>query len=637
MKKNLLILFALSLLVTFTACSEQKITSPNGAVTALLTNENDKLLLNIFVKGTEAAQWEVGGFAFDNEAYDFTGALKLQSTAFDVIAEAYSLPTGKVSTYENNANEMTLAYTNTAGKEMRLIVRAYNDGIAFRYAFNNCEKLTVTKEVTALLLPPTSNVWAMEYRNDSEGYYTKRTLSEMNKPPYHMPALVETPKGHWMLIHEADVLGRSAAAFLTGCNEGGKLYLTNNEPPVNSDKDYMAANPWTFINIDDTNTIVAAPNWATPWRMLVVGETPGTIVESTMTENLCPPASFEQSWITPGVAGFPWWGNNHANGDKELLKQYIDMVETMTWNALEFDVSLIGSPDYAKEYWITTPWVTEVTGYANNRGVLVYGWDERRNLDTPEERAFIFGKYKELGVDGIKIDFVNSHTQRACDFRRACLSDAASHELLVSFHGDYTPRGERRTFPNLMTNEGVKGSEYYLFAPDNDIPTPAHNATLPYTRNVIGSMDYTPTAYSTARRVTSYAHETAQPFVFESGWTVMCDLPEVYPASPARAVLEEVEASWDEIKFLAGYPGEYVVIARRKADKWVIGALNGDEAREVTVPLCFLPEGSASLLVCRDDESNPRDNCIVETISIEGQTSLTFKMAENGGFVAVAK
>ena len=335
MKKNLLILFTLSLLMTFTACSEQKVTSPDGAVTALITSENDKLLLNIFVKGAEAAQWEVGGLVFDNEAYDFTGALKLQSTTFDVISEAYTLPTGKVSAYENNANEMTLAYVNAAGKKMCLIVRAYNDGVAFRYAFDNSEELTVTKEVTALLLPPSSNVWAMEYRNDSEGYYTKRTLSEMNKPPYHMPALVETPKGHWMLIHEADVLGRSAASFLTPCAEGGKLALSSEQPSLDWSEEYMASNPWTFINIDDTNTIVAAPNWATPWRMLIVGDTPGTIVESTMAENLCPPASFEQTWITPGVAGFPWWGDNNANGDKKLLKQYIDMVETMTWNRSE--------------------------------------------------------------------------------------------------------------------------------------------------------------------------------------------------------------------------------------------------------------------------------------------------------------
>jgi len=267
----------------------------------------------------------------------------------------------------------------------------------------------------------------------------------------------------------------------------------------------------------------------------------------------------------------------------------------------------------------------------------VYGWDERRNLNTPEKRAFIYEKYKELGVDGIKIDFVNSFTQKACDFRQACLSDAARHRLLVSFHGEYTPRGERRTYPNLMTQEGIKGSEYYLFARDNDTPTPQHNATIPYTRNVAGPMDYTPTAYSMPRRITTYTHETALPFVYESGWTVMCDKPEYYLNSPARHVLQEIEAAWDETRYLAGYPGEYIVIARRKGQKWTIGAINAGAARTVTISLDFSGGNYKSLLLCEDDKTDPRNQCTVRTVSIENEKTLTFEMAENGGFVAIAK
>jgi alpha-glucosidase len=313
------------------------------------------------------------------------------------------------------------------------------------------------------------------------------------------------------------------------------------------------------------------------------------------------------------------------------------MAQSMGWSVLEFDVSLIGSPDYAKEIWITTPWIKEVTDYARERGVLVYGWDERRNQDTPEKRAFIYSKYKELGVDGIKIDFVNSFVQKACDFRRDCLSDAAKYKLLVSFHGEYTPRGERRTYPNLMTQEGIKGAEYYLFAPDNGIPTPQHNTTVPFTRNVIGPMDYTPTAYSTPRRYSTYAHETALPFVYESGWVVMCDLPEYYLNSPARPVLQEIEASWDEIKLLAGYPGEYAVIARRKGQKWTVGAINAGAARTVTIPLDFLRNNYKSLLLCEDDKTDPHNQCVIRTVSIETDPTFTFEMAENGGFIAIAK
>ena len=633
MKNSILILIAAAATLLQFSCSNQKVLSPNGAVTAQIVQENDQLALKVFLRGSEAVQWHIDGMSFEKEEYDFTGKLKQKSVSFYKIDEEYTLPSGKVSTYHNKANEMKVAYANSHGKTMYLLVRAYNDGVAFRYAFDNEDTMQVKEERTTLVIPETSNVWAMEYRIDAEGYYLKRSPSEMDKPLYHLPALAETPNGKWLLIHEADVLGRSAAAALSGHQGDGRFFLTTTYPELKPGRQ-----PWSLIVAEDGNAITACPNWATPWRMIIAGDTPGVIVESVMTENLNPPSDVgDQSWIKPGVAVFPWWGNNHANGDKELLKNYIDMAQAMGWTVLEFDVSLIGSPDYAKEIWLTTPWIEEVTAYARERGVLVYGWDERRNLDTPEKRAFIYEKYKELGVDGIKIDFVNSNAQRACDFRQVCLSDAARYQLLVSFHGEYTPRGERRTYPNLMTQEGIKGSEYYLFAPDNGIPTPQHNATVPYTRNVVGPMDYTPTAYSTPRRITTYAHETALPFIFESGWVVMCDRPDYYLNSPARPVLQEIEASWDEIRYLAGYPGEYIVIARRKGQKWAVGAINAGAAREVTIPLDFLGGKYPSLMLCEDNKTDLRNQCTIRTLSIENKKSLRFEMAENGGFIAIAK
>jgi len=636
--KSFNIFFLMVFITLLISCSSnEKLSSPDGTVTAQIVHENDQLALKICLNGSEAAQWHIGGVAFAKEEYDFTGKLKQTGVSFAKIDEEYSLPAGKLSDYKNKANEMTVTYVNIHGKNMHLTVRAYNDGIAFRYAFDNDEIMQVEEERTTLAIPESSNIWAMEYRNDAEGFYLKRSPSEMTQPLYLLPVLVETPKGQWLLVHEADVLGRSAAAALSKHQGSGQFNLMTTYPELQRG-DWMNRNPWALVVAEDGNTVTAGANWATPWRMMITGDTPGAIVESVMCENLNPPTAIgDQSWIKPGVAVFPWWGNNHANGDKELLKKYIDMAHAMGWSVLEFDVSLIGSPNYAKEIWLSTPWIEELTAYARERGVMVYGWDERRNLDTPEKRAFIYGKYKELGVDGIKIDFVNSYSQKACDFRKSCLSDAAGRQLLVSFHGEYTPRGERRTYPNLMTQEGIKGSEYYLFASDNDTPNPQHNTTIPFTRNVVGPMDYTPTAYSMPRRITSYAHETALPFVFEGGWVVMCDKPEYYLDSPARPVLQELEACWDEIKYLAGYPGEYIVIARRKSQKWTIGAINAGAARTVTIPLDFLGGNYKSLLLCEDDKTYPRNRCVVRTISIENEKTFTFEMAENGGFVAITK
>ena len=633
-----LFIVVVTMTVSFISCNRsENLSSPDSKITAQIMYENDQRVLKVSIHGSKAAQWHIGGVVFEKEGYDFTGKLIQKGISFTKIDEEYTLPTGKRSIYHNKANEMKVTYVNSYGKIMHLLVRAYNDGLAFRYVFENDEPMQVKEERTTLSIPETSNVWAMEYRNDAEGYYLKRSPSEMVKPVYLLPVLIETPQGQWLLIHEADVLGRSAAAALSDHKGNGRFSLTTTYPELQRG-DWMNTNPWALVVVEDGNTIKADPNWSTPWRMMIAGNTPGTIVESTMTENLNPPSVIgDVSWIKPGVAVFPWWGNNFANSDREILKEYIDMAHTMGWNVLEFDVSLIGSPSYATELWLTTPWIKELTDYAHERDILVYGWDERRNLDTAEKREFIFRKYKELGVDGIKIDFVNSFAQKACDFRQACLSDAAKHQLLVSFHGEYTPRGERRTYPNLMAQEGIKGAEYYLFASDDDIPNPQHNATIPYIRNVVGPMDYTPTAYSMPRRITSYAHETALPFVYECGWMVICDRPEYYLNSAALPVLQEIEASWDEIKYLCGYPGEYIVIARRKGQKWTIGALNAGAGRKLTIPLDFLSENHKSLLLCEDDKTDSHRQCLVRTVSIDKEKPFTFEMSENGGFVAIAK
>jgi alpha-glucosidase len=350
---KLVLLAALS--VWFTGCSSnEKLSSPDGEVTAQIVQKNNQLALKISLYGSEAAQWLIGGVAFAEDEYNFTGKLKQTGVSFAKINEEYTLPTGKTSLYQNKANEMTVSYSNSYGKAMSLIVRAYNDGVAFRYAFKNDKTMQVSEEHTVLAIPETSNVWAMEYRNDAEGYYLKRSPSEMVKPLYLLPALVETPKGQWLLIHEADVPGRSAAAALSSHKGAGQFSLTTAYPELERG-DWMNRNPWALVVVEDENTINAAPDWATPWRMMITGDTPATIVESVMCENLNPPSAIvDQSWIKPGIAVFPWWGNNHANGDKELLKSYIDMAHILGWTVLEFDVSLIGSPDYAKEIWLTT-------------------------------------------------------------------------------------------------------------------------------------------------------------------------------------------------------------------------------------------------------------------------------------------
>jgi len=245
-----------------------------------------------------------------------------------------------------------------------------------------------------------------------------------------------------------------------------------------------------------------------------------------------------------------------------------------------------------------------------------------------KKRDEIFSKYKEWGLAGIKMDFVNSDKQEAMKWYEEATSHAAEYKLLVSFHGAITPRGLRRTLPNIMTYEGVRGAEYYKW-PDND-PTPEHNCTLPFTRNVSGPMDYTPTSFSTPRRTSTYAHEMALPFVFESGWICMADKPEEFRESPAKELFQNLHAAWDEIHFIDGYPGEYCCLARKKGDDWFIAAINSDTGRPIEIDFSFLEGESYQAKLYTDDGE---DSVKIMDLNISDSSLEKFDLAKNGGFI----
>ena len=619
--------------VLLLSCGENKyiVNSPDGTLSVTIIREKDGTKMSVRKNDSIVMTALVNGVKFEESGYDFTENLIVKKVENTSVSDEYYLPTGKKRHYAYSANQLTLSFENAEKHRMDLIVRVQDDGVAFRYTFDNSIPLRVEKENTAYYIPAHSSVWSMEYCVDSENEYLKRSAEEMNADIYHFPALVETPAHQWVLLHEADAIGKSIASNLSGNKGAGRLDIAWNYPPLQREP-WMGK--WADIIDADVYDINASENFITPWRMMIIGDKLGTIVESTLTEDLNPlPEIGDMDWISPGVAVFPWWGDHNANQDITVLKKYVDCAQEMNWKVIEFDVSLIGSPDFAIDQWLSTPWIKDLTDYAHARGIQVYGWDERRNLDTPEKRAFIYSKYNELGIDGIKIDFVNSHAQLANEFREACLKDAAHHKLLVSFHGDYTPRGERKRFPNLMTQEGVRGSEYYG---GKTPPNPVHNATLPFTRNVIGPMDYTPTAYSEKTRITSYAHETALAFLYESGWVAMCDKPEMYLNSPAKDILKTIEASWDEIRFIDGYPGKFAVLARRKGDKWVVAGINAGKERDVTFSLDMLDDKTYRAAICKDALTDSRNQVLIEEKTVVKDDAVSMKMAENGGFVLVA-
>ncbi len=634
--KNLILYIIIILLVVSCKPIHDKanrwyVESPDGNLQVEITLDSLKApLYSVFLNGELVVQPSRLGIALSDDTYSFKKDLDFAGTSEKTVHDEYMAVSGKRKQCIYEAHERTITFQNASGDLMELIFQVSNHGVAFRYKLHNQSVETVDSETSEFSLPGESLAWIQRYRhmgNDYEMEYTKRLLDTMNLPAYYLPGLFETPQKIWVFISDASVNGDYAACQLSH-KGSGKLAIRF--PDQTYDWEEGGHHPWFKIVYEESPMIQAPANLLTPWRAMIISENLGDIVESNLIEHLNEPSRItDQSWIEPGVAVFPWWGYSLANDDPDILKDYIDLAAEMNWRYIEFDIGLMGNNGgYAAGYWRDIEYIPEVIDYAAAKNIKVYGWDERRNLDTREKRDGIFSKYREWGVAGIKMDFINSDKQEAMKWYEEATSHAAEYNLLVSFHGAITPRGLRRTLPNIMTYEGVRGAEYYKW-PDND-PTPEHNCSLPYTRNVSGPMDYTPTSFSTPRRTSTYAHEMALPFIFESGWICMADKPEEFRKSPAKNLFQNLHAAWDDILFIDGYPGEYCCLARRKGEDWFIAAINSDTNRQIEIHFNFLPGKNYRAKLYTDDG---KDGLRIKNLNISNSSIEKFNLVKNGGFV----
>jgi alpha-glucosidase len=616
--------------------------SGNGAGQWQTASPDGNLRVEVMLDGTQAPLYSVWfkgqrvvepsrlGLALSDGRNAFLRGLRFEDSSAREVMDEYTALSGKRKHCSYRANESTLTFSNDSARLIDIIFQVSNHGVAFRYQLHNESRATVETEISEFHLPGASMAWIQRFKdgwNDYEMVYTKRLLDTMQLPAYYIPGLFETPRKIWIFISDAAVSGDYAACQLS---HGGSGRLAIRIPDQTYDWEAGAQHPWFKIVYEEPAEVRVPAGLLTPWRVLMVSDQLGDIVESNLIENLNEPSRIgDQSWIRPGVAVFPWWGNSLANDDTVVLKDYIDLAAEMNWEYMEFDIGLIGNEGgYAAGYWRNVDYIPAVVDYAASKGIRVYGWDERRHLDSREERDELFSIYRDWGLAGIKMDFVNSDKQEAMKWYEEATSHAAEYHLLVSFHGAITPRGLRRTWPNIMTYEGVRGAEYYKW-PDND-PTPEHNCTLPFTRNVSGPMDYTPTSFSTPRRTSTYAHEMALPFIFESGWVCMADKPGEFRRSPAKDLLQNLQAAWDDIRFIEGYPGEYCCLARRKGDEWFVAAINSSAERQIEIPYSFLGGDKYQAKLYTDDG---KDGLRIEHLNISSAGSGRYHLVKNGGFV----
>ena len=468
----------------------------------------------------------------------------------------------------------------------QLWVKAYNDGVAWRAS------CTADKDDAFdgyhVDFSTAQNNWLMKWSDSYEGFFPKNREQKEGER-YGYPALFEYGNGIFALLSESCITKECAASSFYGTakqkeyvirrdgkEQGGwqtliigtladvveSTLITDNSEPVKAE---------LFANFG------AKPNSST--RGFCPSQNEGT--EGSLLEG----AGGVSSWI--------YWANNHGSNDFSIIKKYVDMAVELKLPYVLIDAEWDEMPKLSSNNGKT---IEDAVKYAVDNGVkpMIWynssvGWingapTPKFRLNKPEDREREFAWCEKIGVRGVKIDFFSGDNNLNIRYMIELLESAAKHGLLVNFHGVTIPRGWQRTYPNLVSMEAVYGAEWYNNVPTFTNKAAAHNATLPFTRNVIGSMDYTPCAFTDSQHphITTHAHELALTALYESGIQHLADRPESFLAQPQQVkdYLSNLPTAWDETRLLSGYPGESVVIARRKGSKWYIAGINGTDEKK---------------------------------------------------------
>jgi len=542
-----------------------------------------------------------------------------QSKAKHITAD-YQMLAGKKSRCTNEANEYRCG---------ALALRIYNDGIALRYEYQGLKDTAIPEEHTAYIIPEGMSRWMQQWAESYEGFFPYATTAKVKPVPsfsgtftspdgynnrWGYPALLEPANGVFALITEANIERRQSASCLY--NDGER-----------------------FRVVPDKNEERLSGEWHTPWRVVIIGSL-ADVVESTLVTDVSEPCLLEDtSWIKPGVVSWVYWAYNHGSNDYNIIRKYVDMAATLhlpyvlidaEWDEMKDGKTIEDAVAYAREKG-----VRPLIWYNSSVGWIDGAPTPKFRLNKAEDREREFAWCEKIGVAGVKIDFFSGDNQMNMDYCMELLECAARHHLLVNFHGATIPRGWQRTYPNLLSTEGVYGAEWYNNVPTFTRQAACHNATLPFTRNVIGPMDYTPCAFSDSQHphITSHAHELALTVLFESGLQHLADRPESFLSQPqaVQDFLGQIPAAWDETRLVSGYPGKDVVMARRSGNTWYIAGINGtDETCTLNCDLGFIGiYKHATLFADSNDNASPWQ------ITTTRQLPTEITCQPRGGFVCI--
>jgi alpha-glucosidase len=554
---------------------------------------------------------------------------------------------GRAADARDRFREIRLTFENFGHTRIDIVFRCYDDAVAVRYEIPKqvgLERLVVREELTSFGVArnPTAYVQYLENFHTSHEHNVDTVACDTIKPG----SLLDTP----LTLRWAD--GTYAAITEAALRHYAGMSLRR---PIGSKTELACA----LSPLPDGNKVVTRLPAVTPWRVVLVGDRPGALLESNTLYFLnAPNAIGDTSWIKPGKITFSWWNGDVYDGKRgapilslETQKKYIDFCarngipyhgviadETVTPWYHQSNKGVVPGPDTDVTRVRDDLDLGAIREYASSKGVKLWTWVHQAALKGRVEEAF--AAFEKLGWSGMMVDFFDNDDQEHVEHAEEILKAAARHHILIHLHGVWKPTGWQRTYPNLMNHEGALNLEYLKWS---DRCTPEHDLMMAFTRLVAGPMDYHLGGFRAVLRedfkpeniaphvLGTRAHMLAMYVCWDNPTPMLADFPTAYEGQPGFDFLREVPTTWDETRVLTGEPGRLLVTARRKGQDWYIGGLSAGAPRTVTIPLSSLGEPGYIVTVWGDASSLLPNQLATE---FSPRTTLTVDVAEDGGFVA---
>ncbi len=640
MKRILSFVILLLFFSTIVIGKDFQITSPDGKIKASVSIDKE-IWYSVQFENISVIEPSLISFTF-KQAPPLGKNMEVLSDKKSSFDETWKPVLKRFENIRNNYNSLWLELKEEKFPQrlINLEFRVFNDGVAFRTEFPEqfkSHEYVITDELTNFNFEKNHTCWAVNYGSyttSQEVEFFERKIGEITpEMVIGLPMTVKVDEKCYAAITEADI-ENYAGMYLKSSKISNSFGLTTalsprKGQPENGDK------------------VVFKTPHKTPWRVIMIGDAPGKLVESEIVQNLNDPCEIvEPSWIKPGVSAWDHWWSGEVKMEQSVIYEYIDLASSMGWPYMLIDWQWYGQfnqPDADIKKVAPQLNMPEILAYAKSKNVKCWLWMYNTDVfrfDFDEACAL----YEKWGIAGIKIDFMDSDDQEMVNWYQKVVKTAAKYHLMVDFHGAFKPDGWRRTYPNLVTREGVLGNEYNKWSLRI---TPEHMCTLPFTRMLAGPMDYTPGGFlnrnpdkfqnGTPAKVQGTRSNTLSQFViYDSPYMVACDHPKNYYGQVGEDFLKKVKSVWDDTKVLNGAISEYITMARRSGNTWFVGSMTNSFARELEIKLDFLDEGNYKMTSFSDTEKTKENAEIAEqkeTLVKKGDT-IKIKMAPGGGFAA---